>query len=120
MAKFNIDYDKESDDLFLYSEKKSKGSIEIGDVVLDFDNKGILVGIEFLNTIQFLKNSVTKEVKNLVNKNFLSNLVKCEVQTKQQNNFLFVKIILTGKKTKISCPINAPLIEETSPALAYT
>lgn len=119
MAKFNIDYDKESDDLFLYSDRKSKGSIEIGDIVLDFDPNGVLVGIEFLNTIQFLKNSVTEEVKNQIDKTFLSNLLKCEVETKQQNNFLFIKIILIGKKTTISCPINAPLIEETSPALTY-
>ncbi len=119
MAKFNIDYDQESDDLFLYGEKKSKGSIEIGDIVLDFDDKGALVGIELLNAIQFLRNSVSEEGKSQIDKNFLSNLIKCEVDAKRQNNFLFIKIQLIGKKAKISCPINAPLIEETSPALAY-
>ena len=119
MAKFNIDYDKESDDLFLSSEEKSKGSIEIGNIVLDFDNKCRLVGIELLNAIQFLKDSVANGTEKIISKEFLSTLIGCEVETKQQNNFLFIKIILTGKLGEVSCPINAPLIQEASPALAY-
>ena len=54
MEKFNIDYDNESDDLFLYAKEKSKGSVEIGDLILDFDRGGKLVGIEMLNATNFL------------------------------------------------------------------
>ncbi len=40
MQKFNFSYDKENDDLFLFSPKsKSKGSIDLGQIVLDFNNK---------------------------------------------------------------------------------
>lgn len=120
MAKFKIDYDRESDDLFLYFERKSKGSVEIGNLVLDFDHKGKLVGIEFLNAVQFLKDSVANDDKAQINKKFLSGLTECEVNTKYQNNFLFIKIMLAGEKTRVSCPINAPLIEKTSLGLAYT
>lgn len=119
MAKFKIDYDIDADDLFLYSENNSKGSVEIGNIVLDYDNNRKLVGIEFLNATQFLRNSVDGSVKDIITKSFLSNLIECEIQTKHQNNFLFIKVILIGKHTKISCPINAPLVEQTSPALAY-
>tara|TARA_Y100000310_G_scaffold68926_1_gene64244 strand:+ start:260 stop:622 length:363 start_codon:yes stop_codon:yes gene_type:complete len=119
MVKFNIDYDGESDDLFLYSDTKSKGSIEIGDVILDFDHKGDLVGIELLQATKFLKDSIVKEDSSLVSKSFLSSLEACTVETKQQANFLFIKIQLSGKKESIVCPINAPLIKEKSPALVY-
>ncbi len=120
MARFKIDYDRESDDLFLYSEKKSKGSIEMGNLVLDFDNKGELVGIELFNAVQFLKDAIAKETGAQINKNFLSSLTSCFVSAKQQNNFLFLKIMLISGEIKISCPINTPLIEKTSPGLAYT
>ncbi len=120
MEKFKIDYDIESDDLFLFSDRKSKGSIEIGNLVIDFDNQGKLVGIELLNATQFLKNSVDSSVNEIISRYFLSKLTGCEVQVKQQNNFLFIKITLIGKNTKNFCHINTPLIEETSPALAYT
>ena len=117
MEKFKIDYDKESDDLFLYAKEKSKGSVEIGDLILDFDRKGKLVGIEMLNATKFLSDCVAD--KDAVSKELLSNLVKCEVEVKQKNNFLFIKIFLIGKKITIPCPINAPIVTETSPALAY-
>ena len=118
MVKFKIDYDKESDNLFLFRQEKSKGSIEIGNLILDFDSKGKLAGIEFLNATKFLKDSVAEDVKTFISKEFLSNIVKCEIESKQKNNFLFIKIILVGKKIEVSCPINTPLIKETSPALA--
>lgn len=117
MEKFNIDYDKESDDLFLYTKEKSKGSVEIGDLILDFDKNGKLVGIEMLNATKFLNDCVAKKEK--IPKEFLSNLMKCEVEVKQKNNFLFIKINLIGKGVVIPCPINAPIVTETSPALAY-
>lgn len=118
MEKFNIDYDKESDDLFLYAKEKSKGSLEIGDLILDFDRNGKLVGIEMLNTTKFLSDCVADKEK--ISKEFLSSLLKCEVEIKQKNNFLFVKINLIGKDIIVPCPINAPIVTETSPALAYT
>ena len=117
MERFNIDYDKESDDLFLYAKEKSKGSIEIGDLVFDFDRSGKLVGIEVLNASAFLNDCVANGGR--ISKEFLSELVKCEIEVKQRNNFLFIKMFLIGKKVTIPCQISAPAITETSPALAY-
>lgn len=117
--RFNIDYDKESDDLFLYSEKNSKGSIEMGNLILDFDVKDELSAIEILNATNFLKDSIANGEEKLITNEFLFTLISADVETKQKNNFLFIKIILSGRKGVVSCPINAPLIEEPSPALAY-
>ena len=107
MEKFNIDYDKESDDLFLYAKEKSRGSVEIGDLVLDFGRDSRLVGIEILNATKFLGDCVAE--KNLISGEFLSELVKCEVDVKQKNNFLFIKINLIGKKVIVPCLRVKPL-----------
>ncbi len=117
--RFNIDYDEKSDDLFLYNDRDSKGSIEMGDLILDFDSDGNLTPIELLNATTFLRDSVSDKEEKLVTGDFLLTLIGAEVFTKQQSNFLFIKIILTGKKDVISFPINAPLIGEASPALVY-
>ena len=48
MQKFNFDYDQNNDSLFLYlADQKSKGSVEFGDFVFDFNSKKELVGMEF-------------------------------------------------------------------------
>ncbi|MBU2637908.1 MAG: DUF2283 domain-containing protein, partial [Nanoarchaeota archaeon] len=50
MQKFNFDYDSGNDDLFLYNpQSKSKASIEMGDFILDYNNRKELVGIEIVN-----------------------------------------------------------------------
>ncbi len=123
MVNFNVDYDKDADDLFLYSEEKSKGSVEIGDLVLDFDRKRKLVGVEILNATNFLVDCVANGKE--ISKEFLSSLIKCEVKIEQKNNFLFIKMLLIGKnaqgkKAQITCTIPTPHITKTSPALAYT
>lgn len=118
MVNFNVDYDKESDDLFLYSDKKSKGCIEIGYLILDFDRDGRLSGIEILNATDFLADCVANG--NEISKEFLSHLIKCEINVEYKNNFLFIKLLLVGKNVKIPCTISTPNITKTSPALVYT
>ncbi|MBD3361480.1 DUF2283 domain-containing protein [Candidatus Woesearchaeota archaeon] len=54
MKKFNFSYDKENDDLFLYNHNsKSAGSVEVGDIILDFNNKKELVGIQINKASEF-------------------------------------------------------------------
>jgi uncharacterized protein YuzE len=120
MGNFKIDYDQESDDLFLFNKEKSKGSVEMGDLIIDFNRDGDVVGLEILNAIQFLKDSVNESVQQHITKDFLADLEGCDVEITKKNNFLFIKIILRKQNTEISCPINTPMIAEPSPALAYT
>ena len=64
--KMNFSYDRESDDLFLYSSK-SKGSIEIGDFILDFNNRKELVGLELMNASRVLEDITGENVNKLLN-----------------------------------------------------
>ena len=64
MKQFKFDYDVNNNDLFIYLEgKKSKGSIELGNFILDFDEKGDLVAIQILNISEILKKFFNK-IKN--------------------------------------------------------
>ena len=119
MGKFNTDYDEEEDNLFLYSKEKSKGSIEIGNLILDFNSKGNLVALEFINATSFLKDSVSSDNEAYITKTSLSSINKCTVEAKQRQNFLFIKIVLHINNKAILIPITAPMIREKSPALAY-
>lgn len=57
MEKYNIqvDYDEESDFLRMYKnkDKKTKVSMEIGDLIIDFGFDGKVTGIEFSNAKKF-------------------------------------------------------------------
>ena len=118
MSKFNFSYDKENDNLFLFNPKsKSKGSVELGNIIFDYNSKKEFVGIQLMNASKLIKDmsgensSVTKEV--------LNNLKECRVESKVKNNLLIVKIFLMSKIKEISSVISVPSIREPSPALAY-
>lgn len=118
MKKFNFSYDKEKDDLFLFNPKsKSKGSVEIGDVVLDYNNKKELVGIQIINASKLLKNISNEKIT--IVKSILSSLKECKLDIKQSNNLVIIKFYLLGKKKEISPILSVPNIKESSPALAY-
>lgn len=115
MVKF--DYDEKNDDLFLYDSKsKSKGSVELGDLILDFDSKKNLVGIQFLNASIFIKKFSDKSV---FVKQMLLSLTSCKFDAEQNNGFFIVKVVLESKYEKI-CPVfSFPSIKESSPAVAF-
>ena len=115
MKKFNFSYDKKNDDLFLYHPtSKSTGSVEIGDLVLDFNNKKKLVGIQISKASNFLKELITE--KNI--SDILKSLQECKVEIKNKNNILIIKMHLFGKNKEITPIISMPSINEPSPALA--
>ncbi len=61
--KINFDYDPEQDNLFLFNPKsKSNASIELNDIVSDFNSKKQLTAIEITNATKILK-SLIKEKK---------------------------------------------------------
>ena len=116
MKKFEFDYDKENDDLFIFNKKvKSTASIEIDDLVLDFDRTKGLVGIEIMNATRFLKNLVTDY---RISKKALSGMLSCKVESNTLNNMLFVKMILLMKEEqKIPINLSVPRITKPSPAM---
>jgi len=119
MQKFNFSYDKENDDLFLYSSKsKSKGSIEIGDLIIDYNSNKELVGIQITNASKLLKDLSNEKLPEI--KKVLSSLVSCKVDIKARNNILLVRIFLLTNEKEMTSAIPIPNIMRSSPALAYT
>lgn len=119
MSKFNFSYDKENDDLFLFSPiSKSKGSVELGELILDFNGKKELVGIQMMNASKFINDLVEQKDSSGI-KQLLESLQECKVEIKVKNNLLIVKVYLISKTMEISPVLSLPSITETSPALAY-
>ena len=115
MHKFNFDYDSENDDLFVFNPKsKSKGSVVIGSLILDFNSKKKVVGIEIEGASSFLA-STNKEM----NKKVLSNLKECRVDITAQNNLLLIKLLLFSQQKEMLATISAPNITKSNPALSY-
>ncbi len=110
--KMNFSYDRESDDLFLYSSK-SKGSIEIGDFILDFNNRKELVGLELMNASRVLEDITGENVNKLLN-----NLKSCSVNIKSCGSLLIIQIHLISESKELNPVISFPSITK-SPFLAF-
>jgi len=118
MQKFNFSYDKENDDLLLFNPKsKSKGSVELGDLIFDYNNKKEFVGLQIMNASKLIKDMTNEDASSI--KEVLNNLKECKVEAKLKSNLLIVKIYLNSKTKEISPVISVPNITNTSPALAY-
>ena len=117
MRKFNFSYDKENDDLLLFNPKsKSKGSVELGNIILDYGKNREFVGMQIMNASNTIKD-ITNEDAQAINE-VLNNLKDCRIDTKVKNNLLIVKISLYSKLKEISPVISISSIREKSPALA--
>ncbi|MBU1199892.1 MAG: DUF2283 domain-containing protein [Nanoarchaeota archaeon] len=118
MQKLNFSYDKENDDLFLYNpNSKSKGSIELGDIILDFNNKKELAGIQMMNASKLIKEMMSENTNGI--KSVLNDLQECKVDVKVKGNLLIIKIYLLSRMKELTPIISIPNIKEKSPALAY-
>ena len=69
-----ITYDRQEDILSLWSGKESQVSIEVGDFIVDVDNKGHVTGLEIMNASDNLE--VSPEIIGHVEKASLSVLYK--------------------------------------------
>jgi len=93
-----IDYDEESDSLFLNKGKKVKASLEIGDFIIDIDNKGLVAGVEILNASKYL--NLTKEK--------LKKIKEVKWSIKYGPNWMVVGFVLRFKKEakeRITIPV---------------
>lgn len=110
---FKYSYDKENDDLFLYlNGSKSKGSIELGNFVLDIDENNSLVGMQIFEASQVL----SKILSNLAE---LTNIQSIRIETNNFRNMRAIKILLTTSSGKSEGVIALPDLNFESPALSY-
>ena len=114
--KFQFNYDKKSDILLIYhSQKKSKGSIEYGkDLHISFSHKGEVVALEVLDASETL----SKIVNGKITKNWLANLVRCNLKTEVVKGLMLIKFYLFAKEKTVSDQIVLQDIKYRSPATA--
>ncbi len=113
MEKFNFSYDLENDDLFIYlKERKSKGAIELGNFILDFDSKGDLVAMQILNVSEVLAKILSKMIK-------ASNLKEVKMNIINFRNMDAIKFYVSDGNYGETTNILIPHIKEKSPVLSY-
>lgn len=113
MEKFNFNYDSENDDLFVYLKgKKSSGAIELGNFVLDFDEKESLVAIQILNVSEVFAKLLTKIIK-------INELKQIEVNMIDFRNMDAIKFKVITDNAEETANILIPHIREKSPVLSH-
>jgi len=93
--KIKIDYDYENDSLLVYKEGvKSKKTLDLDDILIDFDENGDVVGIEILNASKLF---------NVDKYDLLKNLIKFEAVGKITKDLitLNIKLYLLRRKKEI-------------------
>lgn len=102
MNKFNFDYSEYSDILHIHkSGNITKGSVEIGDFSLDFDNKENIIGIEIEHASEFFDNLD-------IDKESLNTIKSAEIIVDSRNpscRLIFLRLEFPSTIKKISLPI---------------
>ncbi len=113
--KFKLDYDFEEDLLYLYNEnKKSKGSIELGELIVDLEKKGEVVGLEIFEASKYLSELTNKKIS----KESLKKIEKASISFISKKGTILIKILLPIKKTEIPATIAIQNIKYKSPVTA--
>lgn len=99
-------YNKTDDVLSIEKKRKDtkvKGSIDIGDVILDVNTKGNIIGIEFLNAS-----------KNIgINKDTLTKIEDIQFNTRQTPDYIAVRLTFQFNKETITHTTHLPINPET-------
>jgi len=116
IRKFKFDYDYENDNLFMYDpDSKSRASVEMDDLIIDYNSKKEISAVELLNACEFFNNVGTSDMK--IDKELLNEIIECNIDLTPKNNFFLMKFIMKFKsKKQLSTPIIIPTIHEHSPA----
>lgn len=113
MESFNFDYDKENDDLFVYLQgRQSSGAIELGNFILDFDEKGNLVAMQILRASEVL----TKILSKIIEASKITG-IQIEIINFRNMDAIRFKIIIGEQEENANILI--PHIRERSPVLEH-
>jgi len=113
MIDFNFSYDSGEDDLFVYIKgRKSAGAIELGNFILDFDEKGDLVAMQILNASEVLSKILSKIIE-------LSQIKQIRVEIINFRNMDAIKFKILTDSEEETANILIPHIKEKSPVLQY-
>ena len=92
-----IDYDSESDILFISNEEKVKTSIDVGDFILDVNSNNLIGGIEIMDASENLgiSNNVLKNIKN----------IKMNITYKTNHVYILLMIVFKQKEKEVNIQI---------------
>jgi uncharacterized protein YuzE len=97
-------------------DSKSKASIEIDDLIIDYNAKKEISAIELLNASKFFKDFSSKNFK--LSKEKLNEISECKIEIIAKNNFFMIKFHFTlNSKEELFAPVMIPSINELSPAV---
>ncbi len=99
-----FDYDSENDSLFIYKKSKIKGSIDIGDIVIDMSIEGKVAGIEMLNVSDILKNLGVKAPKEI-----LGNIKSVSIRAVYKQDSIMVYYSIVSKSKEVSSSVAVPV-----------
>jgi len=112
MKDFNFSYDNENDDLFIYIEgAKSKGAVELGNFVFDFDEKENIVAIEIFEASKILSKLISKIIE-------LTKIKEIKAEVINFRNMNAMKIRIETDSGQAEGTIIIPKIKMESPALS--
>ncbi len=97
--KAQVNYDSESDILYISSGEKARESIEVDNYVFDISSDGNVVGLEVNNASKFLSDLFSEDVRSV-----LSNM-EASFKMIQSRELMFVTVVLYLK-------INGKIIEK--------
>ena len=115
-SKFRVDYDFEEDLLYLYNEdKKSKGSIEFGELIVDLQKRGEIVGLEIFEASKYLSELTNKKIS----KEGLKKIEKAAFSFSTKKGTTIIKIMLPLEKEQVPATIAIQNMHYRSPIMAY-
>jgi len=113
MINFNVNYDTENDDLFVYLDgAKSDGAVEAGNFIFDFNKKGELIAIEIMEASSTLSNLLSKIIN-------LDKIKEFKAESTTFRNMASIKFSVTDDNSTETTNVLVPRIIKESPALNY-
>lgn len=99
-----FDYDPENDSLFIYKKSKIKGSVDVGDIIIDMSVDGKVKGIELLNASSLLRNIGVKAPKSM-----LKNIKSVKVWAVYKPDSIMVYYSIVSGKREVSSSVAVPV-----------
>jgi len=107
MTKSDFDYDEKNDILYIHKHVKAKGSLNIGDFVIDISHNGRLAGLEIMNASK----TISKFISKRVTKKMLTGIKKAGIHADYEGNAIYVyyMLVLTQKNMEINDRLPVPM-----------
>lgn len=98
-----FDYDRENDSLFIFKKETVRGSVDVGNYVVDFTHEGNVAGIEIMNASEVLKNLSVENPEE-----FLEKIKQVSFKSVQKRDSVVIYFAISSS-TRISSSIAIPV-----------